>query len=115
MKKPTKHIGNWFKNERARQIKNQTAPARPTRNLAIKNILEVKEDHNSIILENIVKKKPMLEKLAEDLTNIPSVQSDLSAVPSLETIPEIPISPFTEEKINVSVSESSLKISRQRY
>ena len=92
MKKPTKHIGNWFKNERARQIKN---PNEPTRNLALKNILEVEEEHNSIILEKIVKKT--------------TVQSDLSAVPSLETIPEIPISPFTEEEINVSVSESSLK------
>ena len=92
MKKPTKHIGNWFKNERARQIKN---PNEPTRNLAFKNILEVEEEHNSIILEKIVKKT--------------TVQSDLSAVPSLETIPEIPISPFTEEEINVSVFESPLK------
>ena len=36
MKKPTKQIGNWFKNERARQIKKQNRPSRPTRNLAIK-------------------------------------------------------------------------------
>ena len=116
MKKPTKQIGNWFKNERARQLKNQNGPIRPTRNLALKNIVEVKEENKSIILEKIVTKEPIsvekesiVEKVSIDFKNIPSVQSDVSAVPSLETIPEIPISPFTEEEINVSVSESSLK------
>ena len=110
MKKPTKQIGNWFKNERARQLKNQNGPIRPTRNLALKNIVEVKEENKSIILEKIVTKEPIsVEKVSIDFKNIPSVQSDVSAVPSLETIPEIPMSPFTEEEINVSVSESSLK------
>ena len=61
MKKPSKHFGNWFKNERARQIKNQNTPSGPTKNLAIKNIIEVKEENHSTILKKIVKIKPIVK------------------------------------------------------
>jgi hypothetical protein len=88
MKKPVKHIANWFKNERARLFKSFNKPQDKPRTRSDKNrsikIVEKLEKKSQILISSAVaiKSEPLFKVSrhtnSNDSTYIPSVQSNLS-------------------------------------